>query len=147
MSFLDRFRRRGGQAEPNSTDLIHLQGDRRIAAVGESHYQDALLAACGGRRGQAVSHDCAAILLPEPGNPYDPAAVMVWAGGRHVAYLSRSDAAAYRPAIALASTIDHLIACPAHIAGRGEEGETANLGIFLHLPTPAEALAGVEQID
>jgi hypothetical protein len=147
MSFLDRFRGRRSQTEPNSADLIQLEGEELIAAVGESHYQGALLSACGGRHGEPVSHDCSAVLLPEPTNPYDPNAVMVWAGGRHVAYLSRSDAAAYRPAIAAAAAIDHLIACPAQIAARGDIGETANLGIFLHLPAPAEALTAVEGID
>ena len=144
MSFLDRFRRQRAQTEPNSADLIHLQGNRRIAAVAESQYQEALLALCG--PGEPVSHDCTAILLSEPTNPYDPAAVMVWAGGRHVAYLSRSDAAAYRPAISAAAAIDHLIACPAHIAGRAEKGETAKLGVFLHLPNPDEALRSIEKI-
>lgn len=145
VSFLDRFRRRR-QIEPNSTDLIQLDGEELIAAVGESQYQGALLSVCGGRPGEPVSHDCTAVLLSEPTNPYDPGAVMVWSGGRHVAYLSRSDAAAYRPAIAAAAAVDHLIACPARIAGRGQAGETTNLGIFLHLPGPAEALVQVERI-
>lgn len=73
--------------------------EERIAIVGESHYQDAIRAACGAGPGEDVGFDCIAELVPEPTNKHDPNAIMVQIDGRRVGYLSRSDARAYGPAI------------------------------------------------
>ncbi|MGH2941032.1 MAG: hypothetical protein ACRDPE_23270 [Solirubrobacterales bacterium] len=118
---------------------------RRVAAVGESFYQPALLAACGARRGEEVGFECIAILIAEPDNPYDSNAVRVEVEGRQVAHLSRADAVAYRAAVQEAAASGVLIACPAFIAGRGASGETPDLGIFLHLPPPELALTTVRR--
>lgn len=116
-----------------------LEGDERVEAVGESHYQPALLRCCGARRGQEVRFGCRARLLPEPTNPYDSNAVAVQVDGEHVAYLARADAARWQPLLLQLQTAGQVAACEAVIAARGARGDTDNLGIFLHLPPLAEA--------
>jgi len=122
-----------------------VEGDLRIAAVGESFYQPALLAICGARAGEEVGHECFAALVLEPDNPHDPNAVRVEVQGRQVAHLSRSDALAYRPALVAVEAAGRVIICPAFIAGRGAGSETPNLGVFLHLPSPGSAEADVRR--
>ena len=70
-----------------------------VHAVGESHYQDALLAVVGGRTRHSVEHTCLAELCPEPTNPYDDEAIAVQIGGQCVGYLSRADARTFRPLV------------------------------------------------
>src|SRR4051794_34514014 len=65
------------------TELL-LEGNDHVDAVGESHYQPALLRCCGARRGEEVSFGCRARLVPEPNNPYDSNAVAVQVDGEHV---------------------------------------------------------------
>ena len=120
------------------TELL-LEGDERVEAVGESHYQPALLRCCGAQRGEEVSYGCRAHLMPEPSNPYDSNAVAVQVDGEHVAYLARTDAARWQPLLLKLSEGGSVAACEAVIAARGARGDTDNLGIFLHLPPIAEA--------
>lgn len=105
-----------------------------VAAVGESHYQDALISICGSKRWQKVAFDCLAALAPEPSNPHDSMAISVQINGQIVGHLSRADARTYRRLIDEAAP--QFIACRARIAGRGEGSETSNLGVFLQLPRP-----------
>lgn len=137
------FRRRQQHPAQSRAASVLLEGDDRVAAVGESFYQPALLAACGAHRGEEVGFECVAVLIAEPDNPYDSNAVKVEVGGRQVAHLSRADAVAYRAAVRAAAASGMVIACPAFIAGRGASGETPNLGIFLHVPPPGRALGMV----
>ena len=116
-----------------------LEGDERVEAVGESHYQPALLRCCGARRGDEVRFGCRARLVPEPSNPYDRNAVAVQVDGEHVAYLAREDAARWQPLLLKLATAGQVAACEAVIAARGARGDTDNLGIFLHLPPLDEA--------
>lgn len=113
-----------------------------VAAVGESHYQPALRAACHDQKWEDVAYDCVAALVPEPDNKYDPNAVMVQVNGDPVAYLSKEDAAAYAPMLAQVASTGRFLACKARIAGRAPEhgGTTSNLGIFLRLPPPGETI-------
>jgi hypothetical protein len=120
---------------------VLLEGQVRVEAVGESFYQPTLLAVCGARRGEAVGHECTALLVLEPENPHDPNAVRIEVEGHLVGHLSRADALAYRATLQAAAAAGRAVACPAWIAGRGTGGETVNLGIFLHLPSPGAALA------
>jgi len=117
-----------------------------VAAVGESHYQPALRAACGDQKWEDVAYDCIAALVPEPENEHDPNAVMVQVDGNLVAYLSRDDAVAYSGLLAQVASTGRFLACKARIAGRGpeHEGTTSNLGIFLQLPPPEERLGSVQ---
>src|SRR4030088_563019 len=87
-----------------------------------------------------VNCEVTALLVPEPSNPHDSNAVMVTVSGRHVGYLSRSDAKSYADVIALAYELGAHPGCRALICGRDEGSETRNLGIFLDLAPPQEAL-------
>lgn len=74
--------------------MIYLSGDRRysLAVVGESHYQDALIAIAGPYSEEGRSMRCYAVLDPEEDNPHDPNAVRVEIGGDTVGYIARDDA-------------------------------------------------------
>ena len=137
-----------GLEEPQKrmeVDAIVLEGDELVAAVGESNYQHTLRSACGSVRWEDVAYDCLAVLVPQPSNRHDPNAVMVQVDGQLVGYLSRGDAADYGPAFQTAAAMGKVIACEARIAGRGPGSDTDNLGIFLHLPGPDEALLDVAE--
>ena len=84
-------------------------------------------------------HEATAALVPEPENPHDPNAIKVTIGGTLVGYLSRDDAVRYGPAVRLLRENGRVLACAAVIGGRGPDSETANLGVFLQLPSPTEA--------
>lgn len=117
-----------------------LQGDQRIAAVGEAPYQDAICAICKSTTWDDVRFECMAYVLPEPDNRNDPNATKVMVEGLLVAYLSRGDTVDYGVAVRAMFSQGRVIACDAMIAGRGPGSETSNVGVFLHLPTPGEAL-------
>lgn len=74
--------------------MIYLSGDGRysLAVVGESHYQDALIAIAGPYSEGGRSMRCYAVLDPEDDNPYDSNAVRVEIGGDTVGYIARDDA-------------------------------------------------------
>lgn len=127
-----------------TVDAVLLEGDEIVEAVGESNYQPALTKLCGSDRWEEVRFECIAALVPEPSNRYDPNAVMVQCDGHLVGYLSRGDAIAYGPVVRRLAEQGKVIACNAMIAGRGPGSETKNRGIFLHLPSPDEALADAD---
>jgi hypothetical protein len=87
----------------------------------------------------------------EPDNPYDPRAIAVWAnvlrGGVKVGHLSRGDARDWHPLLSRFAAVGRMVACDALICGRGPGNETANLGIFLHLPPLEEAEEDVVQYE
>ena len=125
-----------------------LEGDELVAAVGESHYQPALSRLCGSDVWEDVAFDCQAVLVPEPDNAYDHNAIRVEVDSETVAYLSRGDALEYQPAMRQLAKMSMLAVCEARIAGRGRDSPgvtTSNLGIFLRLPTPDEALLQVAE--
>ena len=139
------FRRRTPTQGKTRAEAVILKGEdctELVAAVGESHYQPALRAACGDQKWEDVAYDCIAALVPEPQNKHDPNAVMVQVDGNLVAYLSRDDAARYSGLLSQVAGTGRFLACNARIAGRGPEhgGDTPNLGIFLQLPPPNEPL-------
>jgi hypothetical protein len=118
---------------------LFLEGDDVVDAVGESHYQPALLRACGARRGEDVQFLCRAHLVPEPDNPYDANAVAVHVDGARVGHLARAEAARWQPILLHLAERSEVATCEAMIAGHPSRGVTDNLGIFLHLPPLAEA--------
>lgn len=118
---------------------LFLEGDDVVDAVGESHYQPALLRACGARSGEDVQFPCRAHLVPEPDNPYDANAVAVHVNGARVAHLARAEAARWQPILLPLAQRGEVATCEAMIAGHPSRGVTENLGIFLHLPPLAEA--------
>jgi hypothetical protein len=113
-------------------------GDVTLQVVGESHYQDALWALVGGLSREHRNHDITAILVAETDNPYDADAISVWIDGQKVGYLSRDDAARYRPGLlALERRSQIPVALEGVIAGGGERDDgLGKLGVFLrHDPT------------
>jgi hypothetical protein len=124
---------------PAATVELLLEGHEIVDAVGESHYQTALLRACGASRGEDVHFACRAHLVPEPDNPYDENAVAVHVSGARVGHLARAEAARWQPMLLRLTEQGEVAMCEAVIAGHPSDGATDNLGIFLHLPSLAEA--------
>lgn len=123
----------GSVAVVQPLDVVISTEENMVEVVGESHYQDAISAACGTVDGEATRFECFAELVPEPSNAHDPNAVMVRIDRRCVGYLSRDDAQTLGPAIADAiAEQDGAGFCPAVIVGRAG-GKTANLGVLLQL--------------
>jgi HIRAN domain len=109
-------------------------GGETLEAVGESHYQDTLWRIVGGPSDEHVRHYTVAVLLPEPDNPYDANAVQVLIDAELVGYLSREDAAAYRPGLLrlMESSANGLVALECAICGGGERADGLGLlGVFL----------------
>ncbi len=125
------------EARPASRQLLQAtlySGDDPLQAVGESHYQEALWTIVGGHRSEPVHFDTHALLEPEPDNPYDPNAIRVVIAGHLVGYLSRDDAAAYRPGLLQLQKADATgrVALEAAIIGGGpREDGMGRLGVFL----------------
>jgi hypothetical protein len=119
---------------------VYIEGDELIRAVGTSHYQPALLAACGVTAADKaeIRADCRATLVPEPDNPHDPGAVAVRVGGEKVGYLARDEHPRWRAVVDQLAAHGAVAAVDARIAGRG-----GMVGLFLRLPTPTEAQAQV----
>lgn len=133
MRLLNR-RKRSGPTQVETLIFDSAECTELVAAVGESHYQDALRLLCGNQAWEDVQCDCTALLVPQPSNPHDPNAVMVQVDAKLVGYLARADAVNYRALIREA--LPRFIHCEARIAGRGPGSETSNLGVFLRLPPP-----------
>ncbi len=113
----------------------------RLAIVGESFRQETLRALGGAYTARGVErtpHQAA--LRPEPDNPSDAAAIAVYVEGRHVGYLGRTDARAYRPVIDLLARLGLGVGCHASLTGGWDRGsgEQANIGVVLHLGSPGE---------
>ncbi|HEY5196243.1 MAG TPA: HIRAN domain-containing protein [Solirubrobacteraceae bacterium] len=110
-----------------------LHGHATLEVVGESHYQDHLWRLAGGVRAEQIRCTVQAVLAPEPENPYDANAVRVLIEDGVVGYLSRDDAAVYRPGlVALMKQYDSAIALGGHILGGGHRSDGIGLlGVFL----------------
>jgi hypothetical protein len=143
MSWRDWF---GGTSRRTTARISTVQpylliGEELVPAVGESFYQPALLRCCGARHGEAVRFSAQACLVAQPENPHDRNAVAIEISGELVGHLARTDAPHWQQLLIALTAKGYVATCEAMIAGRGEEGETENLGVFLHLPTPREAEA------
>ena len=127
--------------EPPTHAAVRLQGARwcEFEIVGESHHQR-VLAAIAGVDPDGVKHHCEAVLIPEPGNPDDPNAVLVAIDGRRVGYLTREDAALYGEWMTELGIDAMTASCPAFICGGfvDEEGRQAPYGVKLGLAWPPE---------
>jgi rubrerythrin len=114
-------------------------GNEPLEVVGESRYQGALWEIVGGVRSERVREAIVAVLMPEPTNPYDPDAIQVLVSGHVVGYLSREDAAAYRPGLLhlMESNDNGFVALNGVIAGGGQRSDgLGRLGVFLqHHPS------------
>jgi hypothetical protein len=124
-------------------DQFLIEGDDLVPVVGTSHYQPALIELSGRHGAEEIRVEKVAALVPEPDNPHDPKAIAVQIEGRLVGYLSRDENPRWQDVVAMLAEHDHVAAAEAMIAGRGPGGGTANLGVFLRLPTPTEARAQI----
>ncbi len=110
--------------------------DHLVDVVGESHYQEALEAAAGGRTPAGPLRPLVtALLIPEPANPYDPHAVRVDVGGRTVGYLSRIEAQRFAPLLADLQGMRTPATCRAWLTGGWDRGKAdrGHFGIRLDL--------------
>lgn len=115
---------------------VHVcEGQTELKVVGESHYQENLLAIIGHPElaSERVRIDVYAVLVTEADNPHDTNAISVHVNGLQVGYLSREDARTYRPGlIALQKQVGKQIALAGVIGGGGmREDGVGLLGVFL----------------
>ena len=117
-------------------------GDFEHEVVGESFYQDALDAICGGKCEDGHEKQCTAILRPEPTNKYDKNAVAVVIEGRKVAHLSRDDAMEFHDDMRRLGLAGQEAMCNARINGgwsrarKGGRTEEGHYGVELDLEWP-----------
>jgi HIRAN domain-containing protein len=117
------------QRDPKAVHVLKVGKDYRAAPAnrtkltGESHYQTALTEIAGPPTPGVVRFRTEmALLLPEPENAYDPNAVAVHIGGRHVGYLPRDLASTHGAAIASLGEDGKPVGCKAEIRGSGPYG-------------------------
>ena len=113
-------------------------GDGAFAfpVVGESHHQIVLEHLVGGRTSEGAHHRCAALIEPQPDNPYDPGAVAVKIRGEEVGFLARDVAPLFRRA--LSSGGYGRAACEAIILGGWDRGpsDRGSFGVRLNARLP-----------
>ena len=133
----DRLTRLAGAADSPVT----LVGMRDVEVVGESRFQDELLALTGGvRRYGGVDAHTVAELVPQPDAALDsaagPDAVAVRVQGRTVGHLRAEDARRYREAIDAAARARGAATCRARIRGGWDRGggDVGAFGVRLMLP-------------
>jgi HIRAN domain len=101
--------------------------------VGESHYQGRL------RNISMSGRSFAAVLMPEPTNPFDPRAIRVVADGADtIGYLSKEDAVHYSPVFELLAQHKRVGTCRAQLTGG--VGEKRSFGVLLNLRDVDELL-------
>lgn len=119
--------------QPLTSRVKLYRGVHDLEVVGESHYQDALWHIVGDRTTERVRHEISTALFPEPENPYDSNAIAVLINEAKVGYLSREDAAEYRPGLlSLQETEGCLIGLSGVIVGGGIRSDGLGfLGVWL----------------
>jgi hypothetical protein len=126
-----------GDPKPKSAQQPRIrwrEGSFPMQVVGESNYQDALIAICGAhtRHGHEGEHE--AFIEPEPSNPHDPNAIMVKIRGRKVGYLPREHAQRVGQQMQKAGLV--AAACPARVRGgwRTNQYDEGHYGVSLAIP-------------
>jgi hypothetical protein len=135
MGLLHRIR---GASQPRALPIVDVSGTVRTPVVGESHYQPALRAIAGPPRRGGVQVPVRARLIAEPSNPYDANAIAIHVEGAKVGYLSRDDAIAFKPLIAVSSAHGRTPDCEAIIFG-GDATRSTQFCVWLHTVDPADA--------
>lgn len=135
-AFFDRLRGAGGRsAQTTSATAVLFGGNETLEVVGESYRQEELWRIVGGLRADYVRFDVHAVLVPDPANPHDPNAIEVRIDGTLVGYLSRQDAAHYRPGVlrVMKENRGQFVALHGVICGGGprEDARIGFLGVFL----------------
>ncbi len=128
-----------------SLRLIEFCRDGYCAVVGESHYQDALLATSticeAGPEGRPTF---TAVLIAEPQNPYDPNAIAIYSPHGTLGYLSREDALVYHPVLDEVARLGYDGgACEAYLTGG--QPDKPFFGVVLRLAEPSECLAELQE--
>jgi hypothetical protein len=113
----------------------NISGGYRVEVVGESQYQDALEAICGGRTRDGAQNQVTATVVLEDSNPYDENAVRVDISGRTVGYLSRQAAKTYRRRLKQVGASGQSVECSAVIRGGWDRGrnDRGHFGVWLDL--------------
>lgn len=112
--------------------IATLGGDVPLEVVGESYRQDTLWRLVGGRRPRPVREEIVAVLRPDDDNEYDANAVAVLIDDQLVGYLSRGDAARYRPGIEAVIARLGVVALRGAILGSGQHPDgLGQLGVVL----------------
>jgi hypothetical protein len=111
--------------------------------VGESHYQDALDAICGGKTERGHHKIVKALLVCENNNPADNQAIRVDIEGKTVGYVSRLNARRIRRQLIKGGFAGLTGLCSAKIVGGWDRGgeDTGYYGVKLDLQvrTPGSA--------
>lgn len=132
------------QDEVQMRYLIQGEGDFDFEIVGESHYQDILSAACGGRCEDGYEKVVPIALIPDPGNAYDRNAIRVVLAGHTVGHLSRDDAESYQKELADYGLTGQTVWCHGMIVGgwerpsSGGKADTGSFGVMLDIDMPLE---------
>lgn len=106
-----------------------------MEVVGESRYQDALVAICGAHTRYGHEGEYLAVLKREPSNAFDPNAIAVHIDGRKVGYLSREQAE--RVSIQMDEAGLGAVRCSARVRGgwRTNQYDEGHYGVRLGVPT------------
>lgn len=126
----------GERSENKALANLPGPGTYSVDIVGESKYQLALEAICGGRTDESQERIVVATLIHEDGNPYDNKAIRVDIEGKTVGYLSRENARQYRKRIKEAGYSGITATCSAMIVGGWDRGggDKGHFGVKLDLP-------------
>lgn len=142
MRLLDRRRSKAG----HTVTALELPQDSHMAVHGESYRQPTLRETAklaGDEDGERVFR---AILLPEPGNDYDPNAIAVYSDAGRVGYLPRERALDYQPVF---TEIERQGAragvCTGVLTG-GVPGKPSH-GVVLRLSTPRACIRALQAPD
>jgi hypothetical protein len=116
--------------------FLHGPGTFSIDIVGESHYQNALDAICGGKTPDGHNLIVQAALIQENNNPHDNKAIRIDIEGMTVGYFNRSLAREYRKRITEAGYPSVTAICNGMIVGGWKRGKNdeGHYGVKLDLP-------------
>ena len=121
-----------------SAKLFRGNGLYDFEVVGEASYQTEISEICGGKSEDGHEFQCAAALIFDDRNEFDPDAVAVGIAGRLVGYLSRDAAKEFRRQVTNMGLGNVPMGCRAVIRGgwdRGD-GDTGHFGVWLDLARP-----------
>jgi hypothetical protein len=123
---------------PRKSNIAVVIGDGAFAfpVVGESHHQIVLEHLVGGRTSEGAHQRVAALIEPQPDNPYDPGAVAVKIRGEEIGFLARDVAPLFRQAL-MAGGYDRA-ACEAVVVGGWERSpkDRGSFGVRLNARLP-----------
>ena len=123
-------------------NAVLLGGQGRVEVKGESHYQDALDRACGGKCSEGHARKVLVVLEPDFDSPYDENAIAVKVNGELVGYMAKEPAAEYAPIAKLLHEKGKVGAARAFIRGGWlrDGGDEGRFGIELELSSTPQLL-------